>query len=550
MTTDVAGAEAQRLLEHVHVVHVAAGHDDDEGALVHADGRERALERPHDHARVREPLGRRELLAVVDDDHAEAQTGEERRDRRADVPGAADHGERRRVHALEDGGAAVRQRRRAVQRGGGGQAAQRRRLAHRGAGEAAVLVQHAVLDGRAPSPAGTVTYQARRPASRASRSAVHTASSSASPAGTNVISTSAAPPQTIFSALRRSAPLEVGARAPRAALGERLRGGLHHGVLEQAAADGPGDRAVLAHQHLRAGGARRGALVGDQRDQGERAPGVRAASASRRGSRTSRTSASSIVQARGAPDCRSPRPQQPAIRTAARLSKRGRPPMISKRDHPFLHQPPRPPLGCARPDARLLGGRSSQARRRETPCPVPSLSAPSGATRAKARSPTCWPRRPTWSHASRAATTPATRSSGTARSSSSTSSPPASSTRPRPASSATASSSTRTSSSVRSRPCAGAASAATTCASAATPTSSCRTTCCWTAPTSSSSASTRSAPPAAASARATWTSTRASASACRTCSTRRSCGARSRRRCRRRTSCCSATTSASSTRTR
>ena len=43
-----------------------------------------------------------------------------------------------------------------------------------------------------------------------------------------------------------------------------------------------------------------------------------------------------------------------------------------------------------------------------------------------------------------------------------------------------------------------------------------------------SSASTRSAPPAAASAPATSTSTRASASACRTCSTRRSCAARSR----------------------
>ena len=42
-------------------------------------------------------------------------------------------------------------------------------------------------------------------------------------------------------------------------------------------------------------------------------------------------------------------------------------------------------------------------------------SAPSGATRARARSPTCSPSRPTPSCAFRAATTPATRSSATAR---------------------------------------------------------------------------------------------------------------------------------------
>ena len=114
----------------------------------------------------------------------------------------------------------------------------------------------------------------------------------------------------------------------------------------------------------------------------------------------------------------------------------------------------------------ILNGRALDVAR----VAVPVVSAPSGATKAKARSPTCWPRRPTWSRASRAATTPATRSSATARSSSSTSSRRASSTRPRPASSATAWSSTRTSSSASSRRCARAASAATTCASAATPT--------------------------------------------------------------------------------
>ena len=53
-------------------------------------------------------------------------------------------------------------------------------------------------------------------------------------------------------------------------------------------------------------------------------------------------------------------------------------------------------------------------------CPEPSSSAPSGVTRGRGRSPTCSRSRPTWSCASRAATTPATRSSATARSSSST----------------------------------------------------------------------------------------------------------------------------------
>ena len=48
-------------------------------------------------------------------------------------------------------------------------------------------------------------------------------------------------------------------------------------------------------------------------------------------------------------------------------------------------------------------------------CPEPSSSAPSGATRARASSPTCSPRRCSSSSATRAATTPATPSSSTAR---------------------------------------------------------------------------------------------------------------------------------------
>ena len=116
---DVAGAQAQRLLEHAEVVHVPARDDDDVGALVHADGRERALERPHDDLGAGEPLRRGELLAVVDDDDAEAQAGEQRRHGAAHVTGAADDGQRRRVDALHDGDPSVGQGRRAVERGGG-----------------------------------------------------------------------------------------------------------------------------------------------------------------------------------------------------------------------------------------------------------------------------------------------------------------------------------------------------------------------------------------------------------------------------------------------
>ncbi len=48
-----------------------------------------------------------------------------------------------------------------------------------------------------------------------------------------------------------------------------LHGGLHHRELQQAAADGPGDRAISAHKHLRACGARGGAALRSQLDQGE-----------------------------------------------------------------------------------------------------------------------------------------------------------------------------------------------------------------------------------------------------------------------------------------
>ena len=87
-----------------------------------------------------------------------------------------------------------------------------------------------------------------------------------------------------------------------------------------------------------------------------------------------------------------------------------------------------------------------------------SSSAPSGATRARARSSTGCRARPTWSCASRAATMPATRSSSTARPTSCRSCPPASCARASSRSSATASSSIRTPSSPRSSGCAGRAS--------------------------------------------------------------------------------------------
>ena len=271
---DVAGAEAQRLLQHVEVVHVPASDDDHVGALVHADGRERVLERPRDDARVGEPRGRRELLAVVDDDHTEAQTREQRRDLGADVPGAADHGQRRRLDALEHGRPAVRQRRHAVQGGHRGEAAQRRRVAHGGAGDGAVLVQRAVLDGRrvvaerrgdVPGAPPGVARRAQRRADGEQLGVTRRHVRDEHLGG-------AAADHLVAAGEVRAAQVRAG--AARAALRERPGGGLHHAVLDQAAADGAGDRPVLAHQHLRAGRARRGALVGDQRDQGERPPGL------------------------------------------------------------------------------------------------------------------------------------------------------------------------------------------------------------------------------------------------------------------------------------
>ena len=78
------------------------------------------------------------------------------------------------------------------------------------------------------------------------------------------MSTSALPPQTISSSLARSLPARRRSTTRLTPRVEHLRGLLHHRELEQAAADGAGDGAVAAHQHLRAGGARRRAAVADE----------------------------------------------------------------------------------------------------------------------------------------------------------------------------------------------------------------------------------------------------------------------------------------------
>src|SRR5665647_1906856 len=52
--------------------------------------------------------------------------------------------------------------------------------------------------------------------------------------------------------------------------GDGLRRLPHHRRFEQTAADGAGDGAVSPHEHLRPRGPRRGALLRDERDQGER----------------------------------------------------------------------------------------------------------------------------------------------------------------------------------------------------------------------------------------------------------------------------------------
>ena len=103
--------------------------------------------------------------------------------------------------------------------------------------------------------------------------------------------------------------------------------------------------------------------------------------------------------------------------------------------HPPSIAPPR----FLAPPARALTstGPFTRPSRRAT-CRRPSWSEPSGATRARASSPTSSPRRCTWSSATRAATTPGTRSSSTARPSPCSSSPRASSTTTSSPSSATA----------------------------------------------------------------------------------------------------------------
>ena len=78
----------------------------------------------------------------------------------------------------------------------------------------------------------------------------------------------------------------------------------------------------------------------------------------------------------------------------------------------------RAPIGFGRPGRPTCGLHWCVIRfsqRRSDACPQPSSSGPSGATRARASSPTSWPRRWSWSSATRAATTPATPSWSTAR---------------------------------------------------------------------------------------------------------------------------------------
>ena len=185
-------------------------------------------------------------------------------------------------HALDDGDLAVRQGRRAVERGRAGEPAELAGPADGGAGHIAGLVQRAVLDAAAGGSirVGARSCVRRRHEPRAASGVPRLAQQSTRGgqfgiAGRHVGDQhlgGAAADHLVAARDVRAA--EVEALAAGAPLRERLRGGPHHGVLQQAAADGAGDGRVLAHQHLRSGRARRGALVGDQRDQGERAPGL------------------------------------------------------------------------------------------------------------------------------------------------------------------------------------------------------------------------------------------------------------------------------------
>ena len=277
-----------------------------------------------------------------------------------DVSGAADDGERRRFQrARQHGDAAVRAASRAVQPAPVARPPQRRRARTprrrrgrrpRPAGSAP-RVPPRRRHGEEPGAAPRVARLPQRRARLVQRGVAR---------ATYVMSTSAEPPQTISSSLPR--PCRRGGGHEASGAPRARRGGLHHRVLEQAAADGAGDRPVASHEHLRAGGARRRAL--------SPASFTRAKSSPAPSSVEDVVEDLSHVVATGTTACSvaaSDATLAPRSRSRAGLVCQS--PALSydvEKGSSFSHHPPSRSPWAARPRARPRGRRSQRTRREST----------------------------------------------------------------------------------------------------------------------------------------------------------------------------------------